>query len=320
MQRVELLEETSIWRSREVKYIAGNWDQITEHIPSFELRDFTEGDGEVVNLYYKIVIRLPLTLLENRIPIGVVSNTYTLAQHSEVANLCIEGIKNCGIDIDRVRCELGLSVLGEWMNFRIYFPDAYDFTTSDGNPLKLRLECFNSVDGSSRLTILFGWFRFVCSNGMVIGKTISELSDIHNRHMDLRKVNSLILEAMHQVHSDKEMMSRWEKIQINANSLANWVDTTVSKKWGKIAAFRVFHICLSGHHAKYSDPFEAEKPSLKSMVQLAEVPGAPNEASNLYDVGQALSWVATNRNNAEEKIRWQTEIPNLLEDLVSAAA
>jgi hypothetical protein len=42
--------------------------------------------------------------------------------------------------------------------------------------------------------------------------------------------------------------------------------------------------------------------------------------TNLYDVGQALSWVATNRNNAEEKTRWQTEIPNLLEDLVSAAA
>ena len=320
MQDLELLEETSNWRSREVKYVAGNWAQISKNIPSFELCDFSEGKGEIVNQYYKTVIRLPLTPMENRIPVGIVSNTYKLAQHNEVADLCIKGIKNCSIDINSVRCELGLSVLGEWMNFRIYFPDEYDFTTSDGNPLKLRLECFNSVDGSSRLTILFGWFRFVCSNGMVIGETISELRDIHNRHMDLTKINSIISEAMYQVHSDKKMMSRWESIQVNPNSLANWIDTKVSKQWGKIAAFRVFHICSTGHDAKYSDPFEAESPSRKSMIKLAKVPGSPQVARNLYDVGQALSWVATNRKNAEDRTLWQTEIPNLLENLAPVTA
>lgn len=251
---------------------------------------------------------------------GIVSNTYTLAQHSEIANLCIEGIKYCGTDINRVRCELGLSALGEWMNLRIYFPDEYDFTPLDENPLKLRLECFNSVDGSSRLVILFGWFRLICSNGMIIGKTISELRDMHNRHMDLTKVKLLIIEAMTQVHRDEEKMSDWETISINKELMTHWVDTTLSEKWGKLAAFRVFHICLSGRDVKYFDPFEAEKPSRKSVIELEPVPGAPNEAKNLYDVSQALSWVATNRNNAEEKIQWQTEIPSLLENFASSVA
>ena len=116
------------------------------------------------------------------------------------------------------------------------------------------------------------------------------------------------------------MMSRWEQIQVNTHSLAHWVDTTVAKKWGKIAAFRVYHICLSGHDAKYAKPFEAEKPSHKSMIQLAAVPGSPSKASNLYDVGQALSWIASHRNNAEEKTRWQTEIPFLLEPLMTSDA
>lgn len=222
MHEFELLEETSNWKSREVKYIAGKWDQISKNIPSFELSEFSEGDAKTVNQYYKTVIRLPLTNLENRIPVGIVSNTYTLAQHTKVAELCIKGIKKCGIDVNNVRCELGLTPYGEWMNFRIYFPDEYNFAASDANPLKLRLECFNSVDGSSRLTILFGWFRFICSNGMVIGKTIRELRDIHNRHMDLTKINTIILEAMQQVHSDKKMMLKWEKIKINSKSLAKW--------------------------------------------------------------------------------------------------
>ncbi|MBT4512925.1 MAG: DUF932 domain-containing protein [Chloroflexi bacterium] len=322
MEEIELLEETSNWRSRKVEYIAGNLNQITKHIPSFELQDFfLKEDAEINNNpYYKTVIRLPLTPVEKRIPIGIVSNTYTLAQHRKVVDLCIEGIKGCGIDIDHVRCELGLSIFGEWMNFRIYFPDKYDFSPSGGDPLKLRLECFNSVDGSSRLIILFGWFRFICSNGMVIGETISELRDIHNRHMDLSKVKSLIIKAMHQVHSDKEKMSGWKNIQVDTDSLAHWVDTSVSRKWGKIPAFRAFHICTSGHDAKYADPFEPEKPSRKSMIELGVVPGAPNRARNLYDVGQALSWIATNRNNAEEKTRWQSEIPGLLEDFAPAVA
>lgn len=320
MQEVELLNETSNWRSREVRYIAGNWSQILSSIPSFELCDFSDEKSEIVNQYYKTVVRLPLTPVERRIPIGIVSNTYTLAQHYEVADLCVKGIKKCNINIDSIRCELGLSSLGEWMNFRIYFPDEYDFISSDGNPLKLRLECFNSVDGSCRLTILFGWFRFVCSNGMVIGETISELRDIHNRHMDLNKINLIISEAMHQVHSDKKTMSGWERIKINPNALAEWVDTIVSKKWGRIAAFRVFHICSSGHDAEYADPFESEKPSRKSEIKLAEVPGAPDEARNLYDAAQALSWVATNRNNAEDRTKWQTEIPSLLENFVSTTA
>jgi len=170
---LELLGETAKWRSREVKYVSGGCSRVVENIPKFELGDFTGNNSEIVNPYYKTVMRLPLTELENRIPIGLVSNTYTLAQHREVAELCIKGVEGQGVDVKSLRCELGLSTLGEWMNFRIYFPDEYDFQAADDNPLKLRLECFNSVDGSSRLTILFGWYRFVCSNGLIIGKTVS---------------------------------------------------------------------------------------------------------------------------------------------------
>ena len=82
MQDVELLAETSNWMSREVKYFAGNWNQIKTHIPLFELQKFSEKNDTVVNPYYKTVIRLPLTPLENRIPVGIVSNTYTLARVS----------------------------------------------------------------------------------------------------------------------------------------------------------------------------------------------------------------------------------------------
>ncbi len=183
MKNITILEETASWRSRNVKYYAGSPEVILRQIPSFELRPFFLNGEDVVNPFYKTVVRLPLTKIEKEIPVGIVSSNYSLAPHKEVAELCLKAIQNSSSSIDKLDCELGLSELGEWMNLRIYFPDNYDFIPPDGHKLRLRLECFNSVDGSSRLVILFGWYRLVCSNGMVIGETVTELRDIHNKYM-----------------------------------------------------------------------------------------------------------------------------------------
>ena len=101
--------------------------------------------------------------------------------------------------------------------------------------------------------------------------------------------------------------------------LIQWVDTALAKKWGKLAAFRTLHICRTGCDAKYAEPFEPETPSRKAAMLLDPVPGAKRIAADLYDVSQALSWIATARNNAEERTLRQTEIPILLNDLAQIA-
>jgi hypothetical protein len=140
-------------------------------LPEFDLEPFTAGPDEPVNPFLLKVMRRPLSAAERPIPVGVVSQTYSLASHREVVALCRDSLIDAGIEPVDLRYEVGLSELGEWMNFRVYFPDSYSFTDTHGNKLDLRLECFNSVDGSSRLMILFAWFRFICANGLVIGKT-----------------------------------------------------------------------------------------------------------------------------------------------------
>jgi hypothetical protein len=85
--------------------------------------------------------------VESEIPVGIVSPKYTLAQHHQVVERCIKALEqsNLNIDIDSVTCELGLSELAEWMNFRIIFPNDYESDPGDGHKMKLRLECFNSL-------------------------------------------------------------------------------------------------------------------------------------------------------------------------------
>jgi hypothetical protein len=126
-QTVSLLPEKAQWRSRSVRYYAGKWEAILAVLPEFELVPFKSGDDEPSNPFLQTVIRKPMTLLERPIPIGVVSNSYSLAPHREVATLCRQGIIDAGINPNFLHYEVGLSELGEWMNFRIYLKGMASF-------------------------------------------------------------------------------------------------------------------------------------------------------------------------------------------------
>lgn len=315
---LRLLRETANWRSREVSYVSGLWPQVRKQIPSFELDEFRSDGEELANPYLKAVFRLPMTAFERRMPVGVVSNKYTLAQHTAVADLCIKGLQDCGFDPAQFDCQLGLSALGEWMNFRVFLPKEYNLMPTDQQPMRLRLECFNSVDGGACLELFLGWYRLICSNGLVIGKSLRRVREIHDAKLDISVLTRLVAEALETVAGDRKLLASWSSTAIKRSALAPWANNKVSDAWGKLAAFRVFHICRTGHDAEFHDPFEKGAPTEKQARMLDPVPGAANPAANLYDVSQALSWVATHRRNADERSSWQRDIPGLIAKLEAA--
>ena len=318
MNTMSILPGEAQWRSRKVRYYSGDWDTLQTIIPEFDLVPFRAGDGEPANPFLQTVMRRPLSAAERLTPIGTVSNTYSLAPHREVAALCRNALIDAGIDPSGFRYEVGLSELGEWMNFRIYLGEKYKFNDKYKEKLDLRLECFNSVDGSSRLVILFGWLRFVCSNGLVIGETKIEIKERHGQNLDLASIAERIQPALEAVEADRARMTRWESVQINIKGVASWVDKNLSDEWGKKAAARVFHICDSGKDIEIEDPFAPGSATEKPVRYLARVPGSPERAETKYDVSQAMSFVATHRNNAEERVGWQADIPSLLNVLPAA--
>jgi len=95
----------------------------------------------------------------------------------------------------------------------------------------------------------------------------------------------------------------------------SWVNESLAKKWGIKAATRIYHICLSGHDVEFETPFAKGAPTEKPVIRTVEIPGAPQKAANLFDVGQALSWVASGRNNSEERLEMQADIPELIDSL-----
>jgi hypothetical protein len=316
---LSLLPGEAAWRSRKVQYYTGDWTSIQTVLPAFELRPFSAGPDEPANSFQRTVIRKPLSAAERPIPVGIVSHTYSLAPHREVASLCRNGLVDAGIEPSDLRYEVGLSELGEWMNFRIYLPDSYNFVDAGGHPLGLRLECFNSVDGSSRLVILFGWLRFVCANGLIIGETKIEVKERHGKGLDLENVSKRIQPALEAVVGDRSRMMNWHSQKVAIDAVGGWANDHLSEEWGKKAAARVFHICDSGKDIEIDDLFTPGAATAKSIRYVAPVPGAPERASSKFDVAQAMSFVATQRKNAEERLAWQNVIPRLLE-LLSASS
>jgi len=316
---IEVLEEVGRWRARDVSYLAGTWQQLKARIPRFELRDFSAAQGEPANPHLKTVVRLPLTATERPMPVATVSHHYTLASHATIIEDCLAALRCRGISSHILKCELGLTALGEWMNFRAYFPDEYSFTPADGKKLALRLECFNSVDGSSRLVVLFGWLRFICSNGMIIGESMSVLRNIHDDSLDLTSIPKLIASGLKKVEQDRRRIQLWDHTPVTTEQVANWADGPLADRWGKKAACRAFHICLGGTDVELADPFEPVQPTQAKTKPTTPVPGAPAPVTSLYGVSQALSWLAARRNSVEERFLWQTQVPILLKELTKYA-
>lgn len=317
--------ERARWRSRKVRYYKGGWDLVEQVLPDFDLRPFTAVPevgahaapfapdlGELANPFLQVVTRRPRDASDPPFPVGVVSRAYSLVGHPRIAKLCREGIVD-GLDVpaEELSYEVGLSELGEWMNLRIYLPPRFDFVDARGS-LGLRLECFNSVDGSAKLAILFGWLRFVCSNGLVIGETRIRIHERHIRGLDLGDVRYRLGAAFESVSADRESMEGWKKATVTTQSTEKWCRGIVTKVWGKKAALRVLYICKMGCDVEAVHPYEAPR------KVLGRVRGSPERAETKFDVAQALSFVATDRRNADERVAWQEDIPRLVEALSAA--
>jgi hypothetical protein len=292
---IERLEADSRRHSRDVTYSSGKWSQLASLIPKFELADFRAADSEPANPHLKAVVRLPLKPFERRIPVGVVSNSYPLAQHHEVAEQYFVGMRLLNFEPGNLKCDVGLTTLGEWMNLRIYFPSEYEYVRGGDARLGLRIECSNSVDGSSRLVLFLSWVRFICSNGMIISDTMATLRDKHDIYLNLQQIPEVLATALEKMNDERRRLREWDNSSFDLHELKRWINRDVAETFNKTDACRVFHICTSGNDVEISNPFAPVAPTEKPVRPTFRVPGSPERAESVFDVSQALSWVATGR-------------------------
>ena len=309
------------WFNSPVTFHEGSLSDIRAHIPTFERRGFeltqTGSEKSRMNARLDTIVRLPFGEDKTVIPIGVVSKDYALVPHTGVLDMVSKALNAAKIALSDVRAELKISEYGERMALSLYLPDQYRFDPGDGNPMTLRLECLNSVDGSTRFRALMGWFRFVCSNGLIIGVTRSDMRRRHVGDLHIEDIGAVLTSGVNESETEKKNFEKWRKTPITLKRLAPWTEDALRKGWGFKAATRAFHIARTGADVELTGQYKGNTPTTIAVNETKPVPGAPGESRNLYDVSQILAWLAKERRDVQEQLEWREKIPGLMEPLMN---
>ena len=305
------------WDSKLVNAYKGNFTEISESIPSFERKPFQIDGSENKNL--DVVINTS----DNGTPIATVSKSYSLVEHTRILNTIQEAFEKLKLNIDETECNLYLTEYGERMWLRIQFFKKHIFDPGDGHVLIPQLHIRNSVDGSTPLGYELAWYRLVCENGLMCLDTESRFRKRHTASLEPKLFVKYLRENISTILSEKETYVKWKQKELNADTdieiLQNWIDTTVSRNWGRNCAERVYSIVETGQDVKvtrFKDETteENEDSYIIRVSSECDVPGA-QPAENIYDVANALSWISSHQNSLQKQYKMMLQVPRMLNDL-----
>jgi hypothetical protein len=297
------------WCGEDVQTIDTTLEEVPAHLPVFDrsplganrFRDLitrrATGDGEALQ-------------------IDTVSKKYVLVQHADPIRAVSAQIRNAGINPAHVPARLLISEYGARMALRATLPKRYDFMADDGHSMGLTFECFNSVDGSVPLFAAVGWFRFVCSNGLVVGTASAKVRQRHLPPLNIDQISEVLADGMGGGAGGSNLVSGMAREEVGRVDLARWVDGRVAKAWGPLAAARVYGISMTGLDGAPVRPFRRAAPHQWVMNAGLEVPGTHAPCADGYEIAQVLAWVAAQRANMAERLRWRGEIRGLIASLV----
>ena len=307
---------------------AGELDDVIAKLPGFDRAPFGAAGG-TANEYLDVIVRRhDAARSDTAVPVGVVSKTYCLLPHAEVADALRAALDDIGVHPREMQAEAHLSLYGARMALFARLPRRFDIDPGDGHPMALRVLCLNSVDASSPLRILLGWYRFVCANGLVVGTTREEFRLVHREGMlssplppagegpGVRAgLAGLLADGLALAQREQQTLGYWTALRIPVERYAPFADGILAPAWGALAAARFLHIATTGHDAQFAYPFERGAPSAKTMSPTRRVPGGPAQARTAWDACQALSWIAKERRDAHERVGRMMEIPGLMQEL-----
>lgn len=309
--------------SKPLLHYRGSIEELMALLPEFEKAPFTADPAMPPHPDLRLVVSKP----DGRwaeMAVGAVSETYALVQHREAAAICLRGLESLHLPREELTGELSLSEFGEWMAFTFVLPLEHAFVDMHGHGLDFRCVVANSVDRSSPLQYWFDWFREVCSNGMVVPefRGISQRT-LHRSGLSLPEIEESVYRglgiALPAGVRFQRLLERWQRSRLSGRGLEEWANESLREKWGLHAAARVYRICVSGSDTEF-DIGESGIPTQLAWRHppTARVPGSPEAAETVYDVAQAMSWVASRQQDVDQRLRRQGQIPALLDHLHAA--
>ena len=159
------------------------------------------------------------------------------------------------------------------------------------------------------------WLRIICMNGLMV-KGKSSLRKIHDVvWMSREDPAEFLSDQLALADENFEAIRAWVRCPVTLEKVGSWADEFVADAWGVEIAARIYHIARTGYDGIVERHAGKLLPHLRIVRSELAVPGAAIPARNLFDVSQALSWIAGRRDSMEDQINWVHSIPMLIQSL-----
>ncbi len=310
------------WGSGKINEVSGTFDEIYSRLPTFSKFNASmqqhSSHNQIANKSKDIIVCNQLNGWEP-VPVGMVSKRYQLVQHTDLFTGVMDSLGAVGIESSTVSIKAYLSEYGERASFLFELPHDYTFDPGDGENITPTLLCLNSVDGSVAFRIHILLVRFICKNGMFIGEELGGFKHKHTKGLDREFLFKYVTECIASIDKNRRTLEKWVQTKVPESSFSEWLNTTLFDAWGITAATRTYHIATRGIDVEIdrNDP-AAKKASERNVQDIGNVPGANSPFRNLYDISQALSWVASNNANINMQLERQRDVKTLIDRLAAA--
>ena len=106
----------------------------------------------------------------NNVPICIVSDSYGVLQHDEVISKTFDDLANLGVNYEVRQVTINDTTKRNTMTTTITLPDIK--MNIDGSDILGTIYVNNGTDGMTSFTREFGFYRFICQNGLRIPKQL----------------------------------------------------------------------------------------------------------------------------------------------------
>lgn len=143
------------------------------------------------------------------------SGKYQAVKSSQLVNL----LENKGFSLDNVvKIKTRKKEREGKQKHRMIFSN-FELLATDHRDGKIQLLVTNSYDGSSSVQFQIGFFRYICSNGLVAGTTFSTIRIKHIGQDLEKKIDQAIVEIAAQAQKLNTLILRMKSIQLNVKTI-----------------------------------------------------------------------------------------------------
>ena len=199
--------------------------------------------------------------LDQKLP--TLSEKYKLAKTSEI----IKNIEGLGFTMDRfVALKVRKKERQGYQKHRAIFTSPLMKATSDGVP---QLLLTNSHDGTSSVILQLGFFRMVCSNGLVAGDNL--IQPVRIRHSG-ENFNERLIEGINYIVAQAEKLTqsidKMKQTKLSAAEIADFQRQAIQRRLGDGVKLESFTVPVQRSEDKGDDLF-----TVMNVVQEALIRG-----------------------------------------------